>query len=154
MKIFLILIFSIFLSKTLNAEGFEDNIYICKMQKKVLTEQSLFYGNVDMPKGFEINRNELAHYILHTKLTEKKFPFSKTWDMLNTYIREHINLKHKIKLINKETWGEIYCPLETSTPLININILDLKNSADYTLLYGVNVRNCIITIYNQVNDFQ
>ena len=121
------------------------------MQKKVLTEQSLLYGNVDMPKGFEINRNELAHYILHTKLTEKKYPFSKTWDMLNTYIREHVNLKQKIKLVNKKTWGDIYCPLETSAPLINLNILDLKNSADYTLLYGVNVRDCMITIYYDDN---
>ena len=116
------------------------------MQKKVLTEQSLFYGDVNMPKGFEINRNELAHYTLQTKLTEKEFPFSRTWDMLNTYVKEHINLKHKIKLVNKKTWGNIYYPLETTPPLINVNALDLQNSADYTLLYGLNVDDCIITI--------
>ena len=54
-------------------------------------------------------------------------------------------------MVNKNTWGDIYCPLETSAPLININILDLKNSADYTLLYGVNVRDCMITIYYDDN---
>ena len=66
--------------------------------------------------------------------------------MLNTYVKEHINLKHKIKLVNKKTWGNIYYPLETTPPLINVNALDLQNSADYTLLYGLNVDDCIITI--------
>ena len=94
------------------------------MQKKVLTEQSLFYGDVNMPKGFEINRNELAHYTLHTELTEKEFPFSRTWDMLNTYVKEHINLKHKIKLVNKKTWGSMYTPLQVSPPLLNVNPID------------------------------
>ena len=116
------------------------------MQKKVLTEQSLFYGDVGMPKGFEINRNELAHYTLQTKLTEKEFPFSRTWDMLNTYVKEHINLKHKIKLVNKKTWGNIYYPLETTPPLINVNPIDLKDSPDYTLLYGLKVDNCNVRI--------
>ena len=116
------------------------------MQKKVLTEQSLFYGDVDMPKGFEINRNELAHYTLQTKLTEKEFPFSRTWDMLNTYIKEHINLKHKIKLVNKKTWGSMYTPLQVSPPLLNVNPIDLKDSPDYTLLYGLKVDNCNVRI--------
>jgi len=116
------------------------------MQKKVLTEESLFYGDVDMPKGFEINRNELAHYALHTELTEKEFPFSRTWDMLNTYIKEHINLKYKIKLVNMKTWGNIYYPLETTPPLINVNPIDLKDSPDYTLLYGLKVDNCNVRI--------
>ena len=68
------------------------------MQKKVLTEQSLYFGNVSMPKGFEINRQELAVYISHCNLTDKKIPFSRTWDMLNTYIKEYINLKYLIKI--------------------------------------------------------
>jgi hypothetical protein len=99
-----------------------------------------------MPKGFEINRNELAHYALHTELTEKEFPFSRTWDMLNTYIKEHINLKYKIKLVNMKTWGNIYYPLETTPPLINVNPIDLKDSPDYTLLYGLKVDNCNVRI--------
>ena len=116
------------------------------MQKKVLTEESLFYGHVNMPKGFEINRNELAHYTLHTELTEKEFPFSRTWDMLNTYVKEHINLKHKIKLVNKKTWGSIYTPLQVSPPLLNVDPIDLKDSPDYTLLYGLKVDNCNVRI--------
>ena len=66
------------------------------MQKKVLSEIALYYGDVAMPKHWEIDRNELAHHILHSNLTNEKFQFSRTWDKLNAYVREHINLKFKI----------------------------------------------------------
>ena len=46
--------------------------------------------------------------------------FSRTWDMLNTYIRDHIGLKYGINLVNKNSWGDIYKPNQTSIPLINI----------------------------------
>ena len=116
------------------------------MQKKVLSEQSLYFGDILMPEGFEIDRKELSHYVLHYNFTGKEFQFSRTWDMLNTYVKEHINLKHKIKLVNKKTWGNIYYPLETTPPLINVNALDLKDSPDYTLLYGLKVDNCNVRI--------
>jgi len=45
------------------------------MHKKVLTEQSLFYGNINMPKGFEIDQEYLAHDILQSTFNSKKFPF-------------------------------------------------------------------------------
>ena len=41
------------------------------MQKKVLTEQSLYYGIVSMPKHFEIDSNELAHHILQSTFDNK-----------------------------------------------------------------------------------
>ena len=73
------------------------------MEKKVLSEQALYFGNIDMPKNFEIDQKKLTQDILESSFTNKEFPFSRTWDMLNTYIREHVNLRHKIELINKET---------------------------------------------------
>ena len=121
------------------------------MQKKVLTEQSLYYGEVSMPKYWEINQNELAHHILHSNLTNEEFSFSKTFDKLNTYIREHINLKYSINLINKKTWGDIYKPQEISIPLLNIDPVDLRNSPDYTLLYGVKVDGCKVRIHYDDN---
>ena len=60
------------------------------MQKKVLTEQSLYYGNVDMPKDWDIDRDKLSGDILQSVIQNKDFPFSRTWDMLNTYMRDHI----------------------------------------------------------------
>ena len=45
------------------------------MQKKVLTEQSLYFGNVNMPKNWEIDRNELSGYILQSNIRNSEFYF-------------------------------------------------------------------------------
>ena len=117
------------------------------MQKKVLTEQSLFYGNIDMPIHWDIDRNDLAHHILHSDLTNEKIQFSRTWDKLNNYIIDFIRLEHGINLVNRKTWGNIYKPSETTIPLLNIDPVDLRNSPDFTMLYGVKVKDCNVRIH-------
>jgi hypothetical protein len=121
------------------------------MYKRILSEQALYYGNISMPKGFEIDQEKLTNDILQSSLNNKDFPFSRTWDMLNTYIREHINLEYGFQLVNKNTWGNIYKPSEQSIPLLNIDPIDLRNSPDYTLLYGVKVDNCMVRIHYDDN---
>ena len=121
------------------------------MQKKVLTEQSLFYGYVSMPKDWEIDRIELSHHILHSNLSDKKLQFSRTYDKLDTYIKDFIGLEYNINLINKSTWGNIYKPNETTIPLLNIDPVDLRNSPDFTMLYGVKVEGCMVRIYYDDN---
>ena len=121
------------------------------MKKKVLSEIGLYYGKVAMPKGFEIDRDKLKSDILSSQINNKEFPFSRNWDMLNTYIREHINVEYELSLVNKETWGNVYKPKEISIPLLNIDPVDLRNSADYTLLYGVNVKDCSVRIHYDDN---
>ena len=121
------------------------------MQKKVLSEIALYYGDVKMPKDWDIDRDRLQEDILKSKIQNIKFPFSRTWDMLNTYIREHINLEYNINLINKDTFGNIYKPGEISQPFINVDPVDLRNSPDYTLLYGVNVKDCMVRIHYEDN---
>ena len=116
------------------------------MEKKVLSEIALYYGDVAMPKDWEIDPIDLAHHILHSQLQNKKFLYSKTWDKLNTYIREHIKLEYNINLVNQKTWGNIYSPRETTLPLLNVDPVDLRNSPDYTLLYGVKVKDCNVRI--------
>jgi hypothetical protein len=116
------------------------------MEKKVLSEIALYHGDVAMPKYWEIDPIELAHHTLHSQLQNKEFLYSKTWDKLNTYIREHIRLEYNIQLINKKTWGNIYSPRETTIPLLNVDPVDLRNSPDYTLLYGVKVKDCTVRI--------
>ena len=121
------------------------------MQKKVLSKIGLYYGDVAMPKHWEIDPNELSHHILHANLTNEKVKFSRTLDKLNTYIREHIRLKYSIELINKETWGNFYSPTQVSPPLLNIDPVDLRNAPDYTLLYGVKVKDCSVRIHYDQN---
>ena len=121
------------------------------MQKKVLSEIGLYYGDIDMPKGFEIDRDKLQSDILKSRINNEKFPYSREWDKLNTYLREHINVEYGFSLINKETWGNIYKPKEISIPLLNIDLVDLRNSPDYVLLYGVNVKDCSVRIHYDDN---
>ena len=121
------------------------------MQKKVLSEQALYYGDVAMPKGFEIDRDKLQSDILKSQINNKDFPYSREWDKLNTYLREHINVEYGFTLINKETWGNVYKPKEISIPLLNIDPVDLRNSPDYILLYGVNVKDCSVRIHYDDN---
>ena len=121
------------------------------MQKKVLSEIGLYYGDVAMPKGFEIDRNKLQSDILNSRINNKKFPYSREWDKLNTYSREHINVEYDFSLINKETWGNVYKPKEISIPLLNIDPVDLRNSPDYILLYGVSVKDCSVRIHYDDN---
>ena len=121
------------------------------MQRQVLTEQSLFYGDIDMPKGFEIDQEKLTNDILQSTFNSKEFPFSRTWDMLNTYMRDFIGLEQGINLVNKSTWGNIYKPNETTIPLLNIDPVDLRNSPDFTMLYGVKVKDCFVRIHYEDN---
>ena len=121
------------------------------MEKKVLSEIALYYGDVSMPKGFEIDRNKIQEDILKSQINNKEFPYSREWDKLNTYMREHINVEYGFTLVNKKTWENIYKPKEISFPLLNIDPVDLKNAPDYTLLYGVNVKDCSVRIHYDDN---
>ena len=121
------------------------------MQKKVLSEIDLHYGTIDMPQGFEIDRNTLQEDISSSHIKNLKFPYSRNWDKLNTYMREHVNVEYDFCLINKETWGNVYKSKEISIPLLNIDPVDLRNSPDYTFLYGVNVKDCSVRIHYDHN---
>jgi len=121
------------------------------MKKKVLSEIGLYDGDVEMPKGFEIDRDKLQSDILKSQIHNKEFPYSREWDKLNTYLREHINVEYGFSLINKKTWGNVYKPQEISVPLLNIDPVDLRNAPDYTLLYGVNVKDCSVRIHYDAN---
>jgi len=121
------------------------------MQKKVLSEIGLYYGDIEMPKGFEIDRNQLQADILKSRINNKKFPYSKEWNKLNTYLGDHIKMEYGLTLINNDMWGNTYKPQEISIPLLNINPVHLKSSPDYVLLYGVNVKDCKVRIHYDDN---
>ena len=60
-------------------------------------------------------------------------------------------MEYGFSLINKKTWGNVYKPTEISVPFLNIDPGDLRNSPDYTLLYGVNVKDCSVRIHYDDN---
>ena len=121
------------------------------IKQNILSKIDLYYGNILMPKGFEIDKEHLQKDILTQILQDCPFPFSKEWDKLNTYLREHLNILYNFTLINKFTTGLMFKPNESNVPDYENNKVDLRNSPDYVMLYGVNVDNCNVRIYYDDN---
>ena len=67
------------------------------------------------------------------------------------YIKEYIHLKFKLSLFENKITGEIYRPGKITLPLLNVNPIDLVNSSDYTMLYGVHVKDCMVRIHYDHN---
>tara|TARA_R100001086_G_scaffold245849_1_gene177314 strand:+ start:431 stop:982 length:552 start_codon:yes stop_codon:yes gene_type:complete len=121
------------------------------MQKVVLSEISLIYGEIKTPKGFEIDRTKIKNDIISSFIKEDrisqnnkdysyqdyKVPFSLPLQWLKDYLRDHVNLEHNITLIPKIDSGLILNPKEKSFLRNQVDPVDLRNSADYTLIYIV-----------------
>jgi hypothetical protein len=117
--------------------------------KKTLSEIALYYDEVKMPEGFEIEKEELVKNIFLSSYYENiEYPFSKTFDKLKTYITDFIRIEHNLNLIPKKTFGNFYEKNEISKPKLEIDLVDLKNSPDFVLLYGVEIdpKTCEIII--------
>ena len=121
------------------------------IKQNILSKIDLYYGTISMPKGFEIDKEYLEKDILTHIIQDCPFPFSREWDKLNTYLREHINVKYNFCLVNKLTTGHMFKPNESNIPEPENNKVDLRNSPDYVMLYGVNVENCNLRIYYDDN---
>ena len=121
------------------------------MQKKVLSEQAIYSGEVKMPEGFEIDSLEMAKAILESSYTDEKVPFSKTWDRLNKFIKEHIRVKFNLTLNNMKTRGDMYLPKDKTNPLRETDLNDLKNSPDHVCLYGIIAEDVLVRIYYNDN---
>ena len=121
------------------------------IKKKLLSQIDLYSGQISMPKGFEIDKETLQTDIIKHQIQDCELPFSKEWDKLNTYLREHIAVEYGFQLVNKLSTGYMFKPNETSYPEKDINEVDLSNSADYTMLYGVSLNNCSVRIYYDSN---
>ena len=122
------------------------------MEKKVLSEIDMYFGHIEMPKDFEIDREKLCLDILLFSFYNKEFPFSKSWDMLQTYLREHINLEYGFTLVHKKTIGNIYKPRQHSHSYLQVDPVDLRHSPDYVMLYGVNVGKDSCKVFIEYDD--
>ena len=121
------------------------------IKQNILSKIDLYSGDISMPKGFEIDKDQLQKDTLEHILKDCPFPFSKEWDKLNTYLREHINLEYNFTLVNKSTTGLMFKPNESNFPESENNKVNLRNSPDYVMFYGINVENCNIRIYYDDN---
>jgi hypothetical protein len=123
------------------------------MEKKILSEIDLYFGTINMPKGFEIDRSKLKADILLSQIENKtlscndkeytffdyEVSFSKPLDMLHTYLRERFFLKHNRTLLVKSNFGNILQHNEQSFSRKCLDKTNLNHSSDYILIYGVDV---------------
>ena len=121
------------------------------MHKNIISQQAIYSGEVKMPAGFEIDSLEMAKNILESSYTDEKVPFTKTWDRLNKFIKEHIRIKFDLTLSNMDTWGNMYLPKDKTNPLRETDLNDLKNSPDYVCLYGIISEDVLVRIYYNDN---
>lgn len=119
------------------------------IRKKILSETALYFGSVKMPKEFEIEREKLVQDIMLSSYYEDiNFPFSKTFDKLRTFVTDFMRVEYNLDLISKKFYGNFYEKNEISKPILEINPMDLRNSPDFVLLYGVEIepKTCEIII--------
>jgi hypothetical protein len=125
-----------------------------EVHKKVLSEISILHGLVRMPKNFEIDRRALKESIVYGCLISKKpadlntfylpYPryfvnYTKATGILNSFLMEYIFLKHKLVLRNVDIWGNVYLPNESIDFIKHIDPLNLRDSPDYIMIYGVDI---------------
>jgi len=118
------------------------------IKKQILTETSLYYGDLKMPKYWEIDRNQLCGEILQSKIRKKDLLFSRTWDKIKTFVTDFMSLKHNVQLIPEHIFGNIFERNQISEPRLEMHYPNLDKSPDFVLLYGVNIdpKTCKIVI--------
>ena len=120
------------------------------MQKKVLSQIDIYADDVkvinidrqqlknDIIQNY-IKKNRMSNNPLDYSYKDYKIPFSKTLQWFKDYIIDHFRADHDQFLILKKEWGNIYESKEMSVCRNQIDPNNLKYSADYTLIYGVDV---------------
>jgi len=123
------------------------------VDKEILSELAIYQGYVDMPKDWDIDPSEFIVGTLNEDIFGKKFPYCRTFERLNNYIKEYIYLKDRKKIVNEKTWGTIYQPQQASSPLLEANPNNFRDAPDGVLLYGTKItkRSCSVVIHYDNN---
>ena len=120
------------------------------MLKKVLSEIDLYIDTVHV---INIDRAKIKNDIINSFVSEKRLsknnkdysyqdfevPFSKSLQWLKDYLRDHFRVDYHRTLVGKKEWGNVYKSHESSFTRHQVEPLSLKDSPDYTCLYGVEV---------------
>ena len=133
------------------------------MLKKVLSEIDLYIDTVHI---ITIDRAKIKNDILNSFAFDKRLsnnkkdysyqnfevPFSKPLQWLKDYLIDHFRGDYDKTLISKKEWGNIYNQHESSLARHQVEPLFLKDSPDYTCLYGVEVAKDSCELVIEYND--
>jgi hypothetical protein len=110
------------------------------INKKILSETALYFGNLKMPEGFEIEKDVLIkNTALSNYYDDVEHRFSRTWDKVNTFITDFMRVEYRIDLQSKKYFGSYYEKNQISEPQYHLNFSNLKDSPDFVCLYGVEI---------------
>ena len=122
------------------------------IKKTILTEVPLFTGEIKMPKGFHIEKDEMVkHATISHYYEDVGDKFFKTRDRLQSFIIEYMLVDHKINIARgngHNPHARYYEKNEVSKPILEVDNYNLKESPDWVFLYGIEIDpgSCIITI--------
>lgn len=104
-----------------------------KINKKILSEVIMYEGVVQMPEGFEIQKDEIVkHITAHQYYEDYKIPFCKEVSRIETYILDYLRAEYKLPFeTGKKAIGYFYQSNERSKPQFD------DNYSDYTCIYTV-----------------
>jgi len=116
------------------------------IEKTKLFEASIYKGNVQMPKGFEINPDVLISKLFQENLLDNKFRSSNDFDKLNSYIIEYMHVQCKLPLRFMHTWGDYYKSKTVTKPLRQLSPSFPEETGNLVALYGIDVSNCFVRL--------
>tara|TARA_R100000149_G_C5864681_1_gene129709 strand:- start:460 stop:1008 length:549 start_codon:yes stop_codon:yes gene_type:complete len=123
------------------------------MQRVVLSEINLIHGEIKTPKGYEIDRKKIKNDIIDSYINQNrisinpkdysfedyKIPFSNKLQWFKDYIRDHFNEQYRKTLVPKLEFGNVLRAGERSILRNTVDPVDLRNSPDFTCVYGVEI---------------
>ena len=123
------------------------------MNKKTLLEIALFEGEITLPKNHQVDRYKIKSDILQSKLDNKTvssnpyaFAFSDysietsaPLNLIRSTIAEKLNVYHQISIESRLSFGNVFDPKQQSFFRNMIDPVNIKESPDYVMIYGVDV---------------
>tara|TARA_R100001086_G_scaffold79077_1_gene38446 strand:+ start:1610 stop:2158 length:549 start_codon:yes stop_codon:yes gene_type:complete len=123
------------------------------MNKKTLLEIALFEGEITLPKNHQVDRYKIKSDILQSKLDNKTvssnpyaFAFSDysietsaPLNLIRSTIAEKLNVYHQIGVESRLSFGNVFDPKQQSFFRNMIDPVNIKESPDYVMIYGVDV---------------
>ena len=120
------------------------------MEKKELSQIDVYIDTVQIIK---IDHAKLKNDIFNSLATDKrrsqnkrdyayhdfKISFSQPFQWLRDYIEDHFHAQYQKTLIPHDHWGNIYSQHELSPTRHQVDPVALKDSPDYTCIYGIEV---------------
>jgi hypothetical protein len=139
------------------------------MKVRYLTETNLYFDTLDLPKGYELDKEDLIHDMIFSKevknnlypTTTKDYfiEHSKNVNRIYEYIKDHMQLQLNSNIMNRKyfafskeiDWCNLLYPTEEYHSNGVINPVDLKHSPDYTVIYAVKTSPCFLIVYYDDN---